>query len=230
MRIRCLQHVPFEGPGLIESWALRRGHTIAGTRLDLGERLPELSSFDLLLCMGGPMSVNDEQRFAWLRPEKRLIADAIGADKIVVGICLGAQLIASAAGSRVAAGNKEIGWYPVRKCSPAAGSGPLSAAPREFMALHWHGETFELPTGAVRLAETDGCPNQAFQLGPRVLGLQFHLEIGIDGVQALLTHASEDLTEGEWVQSSEEIVGGTLQFGAAASGHLDCVLDAISAG
>jgi GMP synthase-like glutamine amidotransferase len=179
--------------------------------------------------MGGPMSVNDEQRFAWLGAEKRLVADAIRSGKTVVGICLGAQLIASACGSRVTAGNKEIGWYPVRRCLPAPSPGPLSSLPGSFAALHWHGETFELPAGAVRLAETDACPNQAFQLGPRVLGLQFHLEIGVEGVRALLEHASGDLTAGPWVQSPEEIVHKTHESRAAASGHLDRVLDAITA-
>lgn len=230
MRIRFLQHVPFEGPGLIGSWAKRRGHRLEGTRLDLGEPLPSTPEFDMLVVMGGPMSVNDERDHAWLAGEKRLVADAIQEAKIVVGVCLGAQLIASASGARVYPGTKEIGWFPVRQCRPAAERGPLSGLPEVFAALHWHGETFDLPRGAARLAETDACPNQAFELGPRVLGMQFHLEIDVDGIRGLLREAAGDLTGGSFQQSAEQIVEKTCELSGAASRLLDSVLDAVSAG
>ena len=186
MRIRALQHVAHEGPAAIAAWAAERGHSLEVTRLDLGQPTPGVDAFDMLVLLGGPMSVNDEAIHPWLVAEKRLIGEAIQSDRRLLGICLGSQLIASALGRRVyAAPEPEIGWFPVRRTPQAARSRTFAGLPASFTPFHWHGETFEIPEGGIRLAESDRCPNQAFEIefdggpdrgGALALALQFHLE------------------------------------------------------
>lgn len=204
MRIDCLQHVPFEGPAAIGEWAADRGHRLRVVRLDQGEAVPGLAGFDALVVMGGPMSVNDGDRFGWLEAEKRQVRAAVDAGRPVLGVCLGAQLIAAACGARVYPGReKEIGWFPVRRVS-VEGVGAL--LPARFTPLHWHGETFDLPRNAVRLAETDAAANQAFQVGDRVVGLQFHLEATVESVRELVGHAGGEIGRGRCEQAAEQIV------------------------
>ena len=205
MRIHYLQHVPFETPGAIERWAVLNGCKLIGSHLYRGEALPPLKSFDMLLVLGGPMSVNDENQYNWLAAEKRLVRDAVDSGRSVLGICLGAQMIADALGAPVyQATEKEIGWFPVRR-STANGAGAL--LPEEFTPLHWHGETFDLPPGATRLAQTLPVPNQAFQLGRRVVGLQFHLEVTPDGTRLLIENAGHEIeTGGRFQQEGTSIV------------------------
>ena len=209
MRLHVLQHVSFEGPAAIAAWARARGYELGGTPLFEGAALPRLGSFDALVVMGGPMSANDTAKLPWLAPEKRLIADAIAARTPVLGVCLGAQLIADAAGGRVYPNPvPEIGWFPVR-LTPAAAHHPLFRdLPAEFVPLHWHGETFDLPTGAVRLAESARCANQAFAIGSSVLGLQFHLEATAQSVAELVAHCRHELVAAPSVQREAEIVAG----------------------
>ncbi|MEI7766418.1 MAG: type 1 glutamine amidotransferase [Phycisphaerae bacterium] len=204
MNIHYLQHVAFEGPSAIAQWALARGHRITGTHLYRGEALPQVAEFDLLVIMGGPMSVLEESEYAWLRAEKQLVRDVIAAQRSVLGICLGAQMIANALGARVYPGpEKEIGWFPVRRVS-TAGMGAL--LPEVFTPLHWHGETFDLPAQAVRLAETDPVPNQAFALGNRLLGLQFHLEATPESVRELVAADGASIRPGGYQQPAEVIL------------------------
>lgn len=204
-RVHCLQHVPFEGPGSMAPWLTAAGHHLSVTRLDLGAPLPAPEAVDLLLVMGGPMSVNDEQALPWLVAEKALLRACVQAGKPVLGICLGAQLIASALGARVYRNPvKEIGWFPVRGVA-APGSATFRLPP-EVMAFHWHGETFDLPAGALRLAASDGCANQAFQLGRSVIGLQFHLETTPESAQELVTHCGDELVSAPCVQSAATIL------------------------
>jgi len=203
VRIRGLQHVLFEGPAAIADWARSRGHELAVTPLFRGEPPPAPDAFDALVLLGGPMSVNDEAEHAWLRPEKDLVRRAAREGRIVFGVCLGAQLVASALGQRVyPAAEKEIGWWPVRRVSKE-GVGAL--LPEAFTPFHWHGETFDLPPDAVRLAETEAVPNQAFQLGDRVAGLQFHLEATPESVRALVENAEHEIEGGRFQQPAAEI-------------------------
>jgi GMP synthase-like glutamine amidotransferase len=205
LRVHCLQHVPFEGPGSMAPWLAAAGHHLTVTRLDLGAPLPAPEAVDLLLVLGGPMSVNDEQALPWLVAEKALLRACVQAGKPVLGICLGAQLIASALGARVYRNPvKEIGWFPVRGVAT-----PDSATfrfPPEMVAFHWHGETFDLPAGALRLAASDGCANQAFQLGRTVIGLQFHLETTPESARELVAHCGDELVTAPYVQSAETIL------------------------
>jgi GMP synthase-like glutamine amidotransferase len=184
-------------------------------RLYEGEALPELSEFGMLAVMGGPMSVNEEAQFPWLDPELARVRDAIGAGKAVLGVCLGAQMIAKALGAKVyPAKQREIGWFPVERTAQHA---LFDSIPASFMAFHWHGETFDLPSGAVRLARTEAVPNQAFAAGPRVLGLQFHMEATPASVKDLLDHARAETDAGPFEQPP--MPSALAQAIAKASGH-----------
>jgi GMP synthase-like glutamine amidotransferase len=230
MRIHYLQHVPYETPGVIAEWASARGFELAGTGLGGGDDLPGTDAFDWLVVMGGPMSVHDEDTCPWLPAEKRLIAAAMAGGKVVLGVCLGAQLVAEAAGGTVTRNaTPEIGWYPVTLTAPAWGSPVFRALPEEFTALHWHGDTFSLPHGAVHMAESAACRDQAFAIGSRVFGLQFHLECTERGLAALVEAASDDLDEGgPWVQPAEEILGRREERQRAAE-LMVTLLDGIAA-
>ena len=159
MRIHYLQHVPFEDLANMESWASSRGHALSKTRLFSGERLPPPSSFDWLIIMGGPMNIYEEERYAWLAEEKEFIKKAVYSGKIVLGVCLGAQLISDVLGGLVTKNRyKEIGWFPVRLTEEGQASPVFSSLPDRFPALHWHGDTFSIPPGASRMAESDAAP------------------------------------------------------------------------
>jgi GMP synthase (glutamine-hydrolysing) len=213
LRIHTLQHVPFEGPGCIRQWAEDAGTRLTGSRLFCGEPLPSLADFDWLVVMGGPMNIYEEGRYPWLAEEKAFIAQAIENQKVVLGICLGAQLIADALDARISSNQtKEIGWYPVYRTIPRAQFPQLAAMEEKLEALHWHADTFDLPEGAVHLARSEGCENQAFVYNHRVLGLQFHLEMTQDGLQDLLQHCAGDLTAGPFVQSAATMLANPLQF------------------
>lgn len=210
MRAHYLQHVPFEGLGSIESWLHANGYEISATRLFDSEGLPNLQDFDLLVAMGGPMSVNDEKEFPWLAAEKEFVRDAIHSGKAVLGICLGAQLIAAALGARVYPNAvKEIGWFPILGIAPPVSS--IFCFPESLDVFHWHGETFDLPVGATPLARSKGCENQAFQFGESVIGLQFHLETTPESAQALVTNCRAELLPSEYVQSEAKILSVSLR-------------------
>ncbi|MEZ4599546.1 MAG: gamma-glutamyl-gamma-aminobutyrate hydrolase family protein [Syntrophotaleaceae bacterium] len=203
MRVHVLQHVPFEGLGSILPWLEARQAQISTTRFFESPILPASGEFDAVVALGGPMSVNDEDEYPWLREEKQVLAEAVQAGKPVLGICLGAQLIASALGAAVYPGPcKEIGWFPVYACQYQPGIFPL---PQISEVFHWHGETFDLPPGAIHLAKSKGCLHQAFQIGRRTIGLQFHLETTPESADALITHCRHELVPGRFVQSEEEI-------------------------
>ena len=191
MRVHVLQHVPFEGLGSINEWLSCRRTRVTYTRFFENARLPALADIDLVIILGGPMSVNDEGPLPWLCHEKEFVAQAIAGNKAVLGICLGAQLIASALGAGVYPGpEKEIGWFPVFGQPAAPGT---FVFPEVTEVFHWHGETFDLPAGACLLASSDACCNQAFQVGGRVIGLQFHLETTPESAEAIISNCSSEL-------------------------------------
>ena len=193
MRVRWLQHAEFEDLGCIGPWLAQRGHAAGRCALHAGDPLPEPADFDALLVMGGPMNIYQHDRHPWLVPEKALIRAAVDAGKRVLGVCLGAQLLAHAAGARVypmaerggGLAAFEVGWAPVR-FHRESGDDALSGLPPEAPALHWHGDTFDLPAGARLLASSALCQNQAFRLGRRLFGLQFHCEVEAQHVEAFL--------------------------------------------
>lgn len=205
MRAHYLQHVPFEGLGSIETWLRQAGYEITRTRLYESDRLPEIEQIDLLVVMGGPMSVNDETDYPWLLEEKAFIKGAVDAGLPVLGVCLGAQLIASSLGAAVVPNAyKEIGWFPIQAVHTHRHA--AFRFPQQAEVFHWHGETFELPPGAVRIAQSEVCENQAFQLGEHVVGLQFHLETTPDSAQAIVEHCRDELVDGDYIQTEEAIL------------------------
>ncbi len=228
MKLHYLQHVPFEGPTNIATWAQKRGWPITGTPLFDDAPLPKLSELDWLVVMGGPMSTADEKQYPWLIREKRFIEQAIAAGKVVVGVCLGAQLIAEVLGARVYPGpHKEIGWFDVQK-TPDATESLFSSLPDSFTAFHWHGDTFDLPSGCVHLAESQACKHQAFSYDHRVLGLQFHIESTPQSVAALVEHCSDELIDGPYVQSAKQMVDAT-EAHDQINQTLNTVLDTLAA-
>ncbi len=209
MRAHFLQHVPFEGPGSIEPWLVAAGYRITATRFFASADLPDPGEIDLLIVMGGPMSVNDD-RLPWLVPEKECIRRAIKAGKPVLGVCLGAQLIASAMGKAVYPNRvKEIGWLPI--FGTAHEDEAIFSFPPQAEVFHWHGETFDLPDGALHLARSRGCENQAFQLGRSVIGLQFHLETTPQSALDIVANCRDELQPAEFVQSEETIVAASAE-------------------
>ncbi len=208
MRLHYLQHVPFEGPANIQVWAEHQGWQISGTHLYRQEKLPAQDEFDWLVIMGGPMNIYEEKEYPWLAAEKKFIAEAIDDDKIVLGICLGAQLVADVLGGRVVPNrHKEIGWFPVNLTPEGPASVPFRGFPNQFSALHWHGDTFSLPPGAIMLAESEACPAQAFSAnGDRVLALQFHLESSVESIRTLIQNCSGELVDAEYIQSADAIL------------------------
>lgn len=234
MRAHIFQHVSFEGPGSIDLWLHTRQAHVTTTRFYEQDVLPALHDVDLFIIMGGPMSVNDEVALPWLLDEKRFIAEAIAAGKAVLGICLGAQLIASALGARVyPALQKEIGWFDIvaRPQSVGGNEKELFRLPETTRVFHWHGETFTLPDGAIRLAGSAACALQAFQYGSRVVGLQCHLETTPADAEALLTHCREELATaqgGVYVQTPEEIRAEPVETYRHMSALLTSLLDFIT--
>jgi GMP synthase-like glutamine amidotransferase len=214
MKLRYVQHVPFEGPANIQGWAENQGWQISGTHVYRQEKLPGPDEFDWLVIMGGPMNIYEEKEYPWLAPEKKFIGKAIEENKIVLGICLGAQLIADVLGGRVVRNrHKEIGWFPVSLRPEGIESAAFQDFPGKFQALHWHGDTFSLPPGAAMLAESEACPAQAFSSnGGRVLALQFHLESSMDSVRALIQNCSDELVDGAYIQSADAILGSSQNF------------------
>ncbi len=205
MQAHILQHLPYEGIGNIEPWLIKKGFEVTSTPFYKSDRLPDAGKIDLLIIMGGSMSVNDERDFPWLVKEKQFIRDCIYKEKSVLGICLGAQLIANALGARVYPNReKEIGWYEVEGLkSPGHQVFPF---PESFPAFHWHGDTFDLPPGAMHLARSKACENQAFQIGRKVIGLQFHLETTESLLQQMVFHSRNELAPSKFVQPESEIL------------------------
>ena len=172
-----LQHIACEPPGAYEDELRVWGAELHRIEVDEGEPLPDWREFDGIIVMGGPMGAYEEQSVPWLAAEKRLIAEAVRAGAPLWGVCLGAQLIASSLGAIVGPGARaEVGVLAVRRTSHAAQDPVFSVAPEKFHALQWHGDTYELPEGAVQLARSDEYEQQAFVIG-RAYGLQFHLEV-----------------------------------------------------
>jgi GMP synthase-like glutamine amidotransferase len=213
LRVHVLQHVAFEGPGSIGAWLERHAAAVSVTRLFEEPRFPDLREIDWLVVLGGPMSVNDEATLPWLAPEKRFIADAIAAAKGVLGICLGAQLVATALGACVRPNpEREIGWFPVEPTWAAARSALASVFQHPLEVFHWHGQTFELPPGATQLLRSAACEQQAFALGERVLALQFHLESTPETVRALIEGCPAELARGRWIQTPGEMLRDPTRF------------------
>jgi len=224
MRAHYLQHVPFEGPGSIEPWLRAAGYSVTSTPLYESGIFPELNEIDFLFIMGGPMSVNDEEQFPWLVAEKQYVRAAIESGKPVLGICLGAQLIANSLGAKVYRNPvPEIGWFPATSVESPGRSG--FCFPSSFMPFHWHGLTFDLPSGAIHLARSSACEHQAFQIGSSVIGLQFHLETTPESARQIVSHCRDELVQSEFVQTEEELLSASLERYRAMEPVIGSVLE-----
>ena len=200
MRIHSLLHESFEDTGYIRAWAEKNGHPFSETCVFCGEQLPDSEAYDLLVVMGGSMNIYEEEKYPWLAVEKRFLKSAIDSGKKVIGICLGAQLIASVLGAEVKRNPApELGWFEVEMTDEGREA--------HFFSLHWHVDTFALPNGSVHLFKSAGCKNQGFLYGKAVLGLQFHPEVTAGILRNLVEHCSDDITgDPEYVQGAAEIL------------------------
>ncbi|MDR0663931.1 MAG: hypothetical protein LBF86_00170 [Helicobacteraceae bacterium] len=222
MRAHILQHIWFEDGGAINEILLERGFEIGVTQFDKGDALAPIEGIDLLVIMGGFMSANDEDKYDWLKPEKAFIKRAIQNGVKTIGICLGAQLIASSLGAKVYKNaQKEIGWHKITAVSG-------SFLPDQALVFHWHGETFDLPNGAKRIASSAACANQAFTIGKHVVALQFHLETTPKSAKLLVENCRDELVEAPYIQSEREILNAPTEnykaIRLAAEAALDYLL------
>jgi GMP synthase (glutamine-hydrolysing) len=204
-----LQHVEFEGPGAIAHQAAQRGTPLRVCRPYRGERLPAPAQIAGLVVMGGPMGVSDTHEHPWLADELELLAATLAAGTPVLGVCLGAQLLAAALGARVYAGPiPEIGPGTVTLTEEGRADPVLGAAGmKELPVVHWHGETFDLPDGATRLATSSVYPNQAFRVGACAYGLQFHVEVDAPLLAGWRRHLPAGVEIGEQSRTATEAVG-----------------------
>lgn len=212
MRIHYLMHVPFEGLGSIESLLVAKGCKLSRTCMYQDQSLPSIHELDVLIVMGGPMGVNDEDEFPWLTLEKEFIESVINREVPVLGVCLGAQLIAEVLGAAVSKNvHEEIGWFPVQRTKGLLDD-RVQNLPTSFDALHWHGDTFEIPSGATNFIVSEGCANQAFVYGENVLGLQFHLEMLPCHVQSIYQECGNPEKSGPYIQSLDEMLAPADNF------------------
>jgi GMP synthase-like glutamine amidotransferase len=213
MHIHHLQHVAFEGLGSMAPYFLSKGFQLSATHLYLDQSPPPLDTLDWLIVMGGPMGANDETKYAWMATEKTYIQKAVSAGKVVLGICLGAQLIAAVLGARVFKNShREIGWFPIQKTEQAKTSALAEVFPQQTEVFHWHGDTFEIPRGSTLLASSEACDHQGFVLDNRVVGLQFHLETTPASARALVENCGHELDNSRYVQTAEQIQADGPKF------------------
>lgn len=208
MKIHYLQHVKFENPGTILEWAKKNGHIISSTHLYKGDSFPDQKDFDWLVVMGGPMNIYEEEKYPWLVREKKFIRESIDANKVLIGLCLGGQLIADVLGGKITKNpNTEIGWFQIRLSKIAIASELFSFFPPNPTVFEWHGDTFsELPEGVNLIAENDACKNQAFIYNNRVFGFQYHLENTYEIIDNLVTNCRDEMTPDVFVQSPQEVL------------------------
>ncbi|CAK7193303.1 hypothetical protein COMNV_01518 [Commensalibacter sp. Nvir] len=214
MKAIILQHVPFEGPGYILSWLHEKGfatdiYSVCNPEIPT----PDVCSANLLIVLGGPMSVNDEKTYPWLIEEKKLIKKAIDHNIPTLGICLGSQLIASVCGAKISrASEKEIGWFPVQAVPQTSKNKKNFSFPESFISFHWHSEQFDIPINATKIATNSVNPNQAFQIGKTVIGLQFHPEITPYSLQTMVNHTPIELTNESYVQPAQQLLSVPTEY------------------
>jgi GMP synthase (glutamine-hydrolysing) len=215
-----LQHTPTEGPDRVGQLAVEKGMTLDVRHVYRGEPVPtDLGPEQILVVMGGPMGVGDagDARWPFLAQEIALLERLVARDRPVLGICLGAQLLARAAGALVyPARRREVGWAPVKflgvEREPA-----LRGIRAEEILLHWHGDTFDLPPGAVHLAATEICPHQAFRIGDRIFGLQFHCELAAETIALWVREDAEYVAGANGPGGGERILADTRRYMAEAA-------------
>jgi GMP synthase-like glutamine amidotransferase len=220
LHMLILQHLAHEDAGNIYTWA-SDNHCIVTTLLvpEHEGELPSLHSFDILVILGGTMGVYEEDNYPWMKKERAFIQQAIDADKWVIGICLGAQLLAATLGSKVYPHQqKEIGFYPVYKTTAGKEEDALQHVPDAWTVFHWHGDTFDIPAGAQHLFYSEACTNQAFRKG-KCWGLQFHPEVNAMLLDNMIMGEEDELKKGTYVQTAGEINEAFMEHNHAACFH-----------
>lgn len=221
IRFLILQHEPVEGPGYIIDWIENNGHCFTLVKFYRDDALPPHATYDALVVMGGSMSVNDTKKYAWLNYEKQYIREAVNKGKKVMGICLGAQMVASVLGADVYANPEpEIGFFEISKTG--AEHDFTKNMPQKAMVFHWHGETFDLPKGAILLASSEACAHQIFAFGNNVIGIQCHFEITEKIIQQFLCNANLPVNK-KYIQQASEIENG-MKFVPTCNLILDDIL------
>ena len=206
MRVHYLQHVPFEDSANIGKWAKEKSYSLTHTEIYNGQPYTDLTEIDMLAIMGGPMNIYQYRDYPWLKDEKIFIEKAIEKGIKVIGVCLGAQLLADVLGARITQNpNIEIGWHDVTLTDSGSNSSLLQDFPKSFTAFHWHGDTFEIPSGANHLFSSEACINQAFEYGNNIIGLQFHIEYSQESIEKMLVHCSNELINGPYIQNEQQI-------------------------
>jgi GMP synthase-like glutamine amidotransferase len=183
-------HHPEEGPGLLGRILGERGWEVKEIRIWKGDKIPEPKPFHLLILMGGPMSVNDEELYPFLVEEKAFVRRWVGEEKPTIGVCLGSQLIADSLGERVYKGDKEeLGWYELIVTEQGKRDPAFWGFPSPFPVFQWHGETFDLPEDAILLATAQDYPHQAFRYKDSIYAFQFHLEVTEEMIRTWLAES-----------------------------------------
>ncbi len=208
MKAQILQHVPFETGGYILDWLKNNKFIIEIIKLyQPNISLPEeYYDIDLLIVMGGPMSVHDEDKYTWLKKEKQFIKNQIDKNIPVLGICLGAQLIANIYNKQVSiTKQKEIGWFPIQVIQ--SNISQSLQLPEQFITFLWHGEQFEIPTHAKLFASSQACPHQAFIMKKNIIGLQFHPEITLTMIKIMIENCyKHDYADLPTIQSIQQMI------------------------
>ncbi|MCC7201296.1 MAG: type 1 glutamine amidotransferase [Nitrospirae bacterium] len=205
-----LQHIECEDLGTIAGVMSKRGIGYKYVRLFDGETVPpDIGKYSGIIILGGPMNVYEEDRYPFLKDEDILIKKAVKRDLPVLGICLGSQLIAKATGARVTKGTKkEIGWYKLSLTEDSRQDNLFSALPDELVVFQWHGDTFDIPKGATRLAGSGLFPNQAYRIGRRTYGLQFHFEVTEKMINRWISEYRDELLTLDYINAGR-IISGT---------------------
>ncbi len=213
LKVHYIQHVAFEPPAGILTFLKEKRIPVSKTLLYKNDKFPDLKKFDILFIMGGPMGVHDENRFSWLKEEKKFIEKAIKMNKTVIGICLGAQLIADVLGARVYRNRyKEIGWFEVEMEKEILKTKIFKGFPEKIVPFHWHGDTFDIPENSIKLGKSEATENQGFIFKNKIIGLQFHLEVTEDSVRKMIENGGNELKKNRYIQTPEQIFSKKENF------------------
>ncbi len=227
MKLHYFQHVPFEDLAKIENWAILNNFQISSTKFFNDYNKIDIDSIDWLVIMGGPMNIYEYGKYPWLKEEKLMIEKFIKKGKFVLGICLGAQLIADVLGVRVYKNNyKEIGWLPInfiKKQNHILDNIFLDS----IHVFQWHGDTFNIPEGAIKIASSEACPNQGFIYENKVIGLQFHIESTLKSIKKLIRSCGNEIKIDRYIQNEQEILNNTKLYQKKANNLLYKILESI---
>lgn len=211
MKGLIVRHIDIEGPGRLGEFLASKGISLDFIELENGDRLPDaIGEYGFIVILGGPMNVYEEDKYPFLKYEDGLIKDAIKKEIPLLGICLGAQLIAKATGAKVFKNRaKEIGWYDISLTEDGLSDPMFKGVEREFSVFQWHGDTFSIPGGGVLLAESELCKNQAFRYRS-AYGLQFHIEVTFEMIKEWIDSYKDELNSLKGIVDPGKIIKESL--------------------